>query len=77
MRAWFTITEELIRSLEAASRAQNQRKLCDSPLSALTRCLQEEAAAISAAADRLSSHEVEQALNLLEQCADRKAKLVI
>ena len=46
-------------------------------LSALTRCLQEEAAAIAAAAERLSSAEVEAALGLLERCADRKAKLVI
>ena len=46
-------------------------------LSALTRCLQEEASAIAAAAERLSSDEVEAALGLLERCADRKAKLVI
>ena len=46
-------------------------------MSALTRCLQEEAAAIAAAADRLSSDQVEHALTLLERCADRKAKLVI
>tara|TARA_B100001109_G_scaffold252585_1_gene248846 strand:- start:974 stop:1987 length:1014 start_codon:yes stop_codon:yes gene_type:complete len=46
-------------------------------LSALTRCLQEEASAIAAAAERLSSDEVEAALVLLERCADRKAKLVI
>jgi len=46
-------------------------------LSALTRCLQEEAAAIAAAADRLSSDQVEHTLTLLERCADRKAKLVI
>ena len=46
-------------------------------MSALTRCLQEEAAAIAAAADRLSSEQVEGALTLLERCADRKAKLVI
>jgi arabinose-5-phosphate isomerase len=39
--------------------------------------LQEEAAAIAAAAARLSSEEVEGALELLERCADRKAKLVI
>ncbi len=47
------------------------------PLSALTRCLQEEASAIAAAAERLSSEQVEAALDLLERCADRKAKLVI
>ena len=46
-------------------------------MSALTRCLQEEAAAISAAAQRLSAEQVEGALTLLERCADRKAKLVI
>jgi len=46
-------------------------------LSALTRCLQEEANAIASAADRLSSDQVEAALQLLERCADRKAKLVI
>ena len=46
-------------------------------LSALTRCLQEEASAIAAAAERLSSDQVEAALLLLERCADRKAKLVI
>jgi arabinose-5-phosphate isomerase len=46
-------------------------------LSALTRCLQEEAAAIAAAAERLSAEQVEGALALLERCADRKAKLVI
>jgi len=39
--------------------------------------LQEEASAIAAAAERLSSDEVEAALALLERCADRKAKLVI
>jgi arabinose-5-phosphate isomerase len=46
-------------------------------LSALTRCLQEEAAAIAAAAERLSPAQVDQALALLERCADDKAKLVI
>lgn len=46
-------------------------------MSALTRCLKEEAAAIALAADRLSSDQVEHALTLLERCADRKAKLVI
>ena len=46
-------------------------------MSALTRCLQEEAAAIAAAAKRLSADQVEKALTLLELCADRKAKLVI
>tara|TARA_B100001287_G_scaffold275027_1_gene281701 strand:- start:1405 stop:1752 length:348 start_codon:yes stop_codon:yes gene_type:complete len=40
-------------------------------LSALTRCLQEEPSAIAAAAGRLSSDEVEEALGLLERCADR------
>ena len=46
-------------------------------LSALTRCLQEEASAIASAAERLSGEQVEAALRLLEQCADRRAKLVI
>ena len=46
-------------------------------MSALTRCLQEESSAIAAAAERLSSEQVEAALALLERCADRKAKLVI
>ena len=46
-------------------------------LSALTRCLQEEAAAIAIAADRLSGEQVESALGLLERCSDCKAKLVI
>ena len=46
-------------------------------MSALTRCLQEEAAAIAAAAERLSGDQVEGALELLERCSDRKAKLVI
>jgi len=46
-------------------------------MTALTRCLHEEAAAISAAAERLDQEQVERALELLEHCADRKAKLVI
>jgi arabinose-5-phosphate isomerase len=46
-------------------------------MSALIRCLQEEAAAIAAAAERLCGDQVEGALALLERCADRKAKLVI
>ena len=46
-------------------------------LSALTRCLQEEAAAIAVAAERLSSSQVEKALVLLERCGDQRAKLVI
>ena len=45
--------------------------------SALTRCLEEEAAAIAAAAERLSPDQVEAALQLLEVCASRQAKLVI
>ena len=45
--------------------------------SALTRCLEEEAAAIAAAADRLPADQVEAALQLLEACASRRAKLVI
>jgi arabinose-5-phosphate isomerase len=46
-------------------------------LSALTRCLEEEAAAIAAAAQRLSSTQVEAALELLEGCRQRRAKLVL
>jgi arabinose-5-phosphate isomerase len=47
------------------------------PLSALTRCLQEEANAIAAAAERLDAAQVEQALEQLEACRQRRAKLVI
>lgn len=46
-------------------------------MSALTRCLEEEAAAIAASAQRLDAAQVERALELLESCADRRAKLVI
>ena len=46
-------------------------------MSALTRCLEEEAAAIAAAAQRLSSSQVEAALELLEGCRQRRAKLVL
>ena len=46
-------------------------------MSSLSRCLQEEAAAIAVAAERLSAEHVEGALALLERCADQKAKLVI
>jgi arabinose-5-phosphate isomerase len=46
-------------------------------LSALTRCLIEEAAAIAATAQRLDSEQVEAALRLLDQCIERRAKLVI
>ena len=46
-------------------------------MSALTRCLEEEAAAIAAAAQRLSSEQVEAALELLEGCRQRRAKLVV
>ena len=45
-------------------------------LSALTRCLQEEAAAIAATAERLDAVQVERALALLEGCAEAGAKLV-
>lgn len=44
---------------------------------ALSRCLQEEASAIAAAAQRLSSEQVEAALELLESCLQRRAKLVV
>ena len=47
------------------------------PASALSRCLQEEAAAIAAAAARLSSEQVEAALELLLGCRTRRAKLVV
>ena len=47
------------------------------PASALSRCLQEEAAAIAAAAVRLSSEQVEAALELLLGCRTRRAKLVV
>ena len=47
------------------------------PASALSRCLQEEAAAIAAAAGRLSSEQVEAALELLLDCRSRRAKLVV
>ena len=46
-------------------------------MSALTRCLIEEAAAIAATAQRLDSEQVEAALRLLDQCIERRAKLVI
>lgn len=46
-------------------------------MSALTRCLQEEAAAIAAAAGRLDAEQVDAALVLLDRCADQRAKLVI
>jgi len=47
------------------------------PVSALSRCLQEEANAIAAAAQRLDSQQVEAALELLEGCRARRAKLVV
>ena len=47
------------------------------PASALSRCLQEEAAAIAAAAEQLSSEQVEAALELLLGCRSRRAKLVV
>ena len=46
-------------------------------MSALTRCLNEEAAAIAASAQRLDAAQVEAALDRLEACADARAKLVI
>jgi arabinose-5-phosphate isomerase len=46
-------------------------------VSALTRCLEEEAAAIAAAANRLDGEQVEKALEQLEACRQRRAKLVI
>ncbi len=47
------------------------------PVSALSRCLQEEANAIAAAAQRLNSEQVETALKLLERCRAQRAKLVV
>ncbi|MFM7640678.1 MAG: SIS domain-containing protein [Cyanobium sp.] len=44
---------------------------------ALSRCLQEEAQAIAAAADRLNPEQVETALALLASCKARRAKLVV
>ena len=44
---------------------------------ALSRCLQEEAQAIAAAADRLKPNQVETALALLASCRARRAKLVV
>ena len=46
-------------------------------MSALTRCLEEEAAAIAAAAQRLPADQVEAALALLDSCVAKRAKLVI
>ncbi len=46
-------------------------------MSALTRCLQEEAAAIASAAERLEAQQVDAALVLLDRCADQRSKLVI
>lgn len=46
-------------------------------MSALTRCLIEEAAAIAASAQRLDAAQVEAALAQLDACADARAKLVI
>lgn len=46
-------------------------------MSALTRCLQEEANAIASAALRLRSQDVESALQSLETCRAKHAKLVI
>lgn len=44
---------------------------------ALSRCLQEAAAAIDTAAQRLNPQQVQAALTLLEACRKRRAKLVI
>ena len=46
-------------------------------MSALTSCLEGEAAAIAAAARRINSTQVEAALKLLEGCRQRRAKLVL
>lgn len=49
----------------------------DGSASALTFCLQQEAAAIAASSLRQPAHQVEAALGLLDDCAARRAKLVI
>ena len=46
-------------------------------MSALARCLEEEAAAIAAAAQRLPADQVELALQLIDCCASNRSKLVI
>ena len=46
-------------------------------LSALSRCLLEEAGAIAPPAEHLGSDQVEKGLTLLELCGNCKAKLVI
>jgi arabinose-5-phosphate isomerase len=46
-------------------------------MSALTRCLEEEAAAIAEAALRLPADQVDAALALLDACSGKRAKLVI
>ncbi len=46
-------------------------------MNSLSQCLREEAAAISAAAERLSKTEVEKALDLLTYCIIKREKLVI
>ena len=56
--------------------AVESNKIAD-PASALTFCLEQEAAAIAAAALRQPARQVEAALSLLEDCASRRAKLVI
>ena len=51
---------------------------CDcSSKSALTRCLEQEAAAIGSAAHRLSADQVDEALEQLDLCALKRAKMVI
>ena len=47
------------------------------PVTALSRCLHEETNAISSAAHRLNSTQVEAALHLLERCGTHRAKLVL
>jgi len=59
------------------NREENGDSLIRDSLSALTRCLVEEAAAIAACAQRLDAAQVEAALTLLEACAEARAKLVI
>ncbi|MDC2993776.1 KpsF/GutQ family sugar-phosphate isomerase, partial [bacterium] len=46
-------------------------------MTALSRCLQEEANAIAAAAQRLDSKHVENALGLLKLCCSVRGKLVV
>ncbi len=67
----------VISAVRAESQAPYSHGTAVDRMSALTRCLQEEAAAIAAAAERLPADQVEAALQLLNTCASRRGKLVI